>query len=185
MDTHCACRSEARTVFSKQRTPAVLLSEVSKNIMQCFCGDRANGFSLPLARRTRAKSPLGLPEASLPPFGKGGKSPSGDRGGKQYSLLPPRRWRQSRLRDCYQIYRAGKARSSLITFAARQTYHFFQSPLNPPFTQGGHGVGYPLYTRGGHGVGYPLCTKGARCGVSPLHKGGTVWGIPFAQNGSV
>ena len=42
-------------------------------------GDRANGFSLPLARRTRAKSPLGLPEASLPPFGKGGKSPSGDR----------------------------------------------------------------------------------------------------------
>ncbi len=78
-DTRCACRSEARTVFSKQRTPAVLLSEVSKNIMQCFCGDRANGFSLPLARRTRAKSPLGLPEASLPPFGKGGKSPSGDR----------------------------------------------------------------------------------------------------------
>ncbi len=113
-----------------------------------------------------------MPEASLPPFGKGGKSPSGDRGGKQYSLLPPRRWRQSRLRDCYQIYRAGKARSSLITFAARQTYHFFQSPLNPPFTQGGHGVGYPLYTRG------------ARCGVSPLHKGGTVWGIPFTQGGA-
>ena len=28
-------------------------------------------------------------------------------------------------------------------------------PLIPPFTQGGHGVGYPLYTRG-HGVGYPL-----------------------------
>ena len=78
-DTRCVWRSEARTVFSKQRTPAVLLSEVSKNIMQCFCGDRANGFSLPLARRTRAKSPLGLPEASLPPFGKGGKSPSGDR----------------------------------------------------------------------------------------------------------
>ena len=45
-----------------------------------------------------------------------------------------------------------------------------QSPLNPPFTQGGHGVGYPLYTRGARCGVSPL-HKEARCGVSPLHKG--------------
>ena len=35
-----------------------------------------------------------------------------------------------------------------------------QSPLNPPFTQGGTVWGIP-FTQGGHGVGYPLYTRGA------------------------
>ena len=103
------CRSEARTVFSKQRTPAVLLSEVSKNIMQCFCGDRANGFSLPLARRTRAIArPSGdrvrsASDATLRrvPFGK-------PQNRHVNTLMATRRWltkalATARLRDCYRI----------------------------------------------------------------------------------
>ena len=45
-------------------------------------------------------------------------------------------------------------------------------------------MGYPLYTRGGTVWGIPFAQRGHGVGYPLCTRGGTVWGIPFAQGGA-
>ena len=72
------------------------------------------------------------------------------------------------LRNAQLITR--QSRSSFITLRMAQLLTLLQSPLSPPFTQGGLGFVLPLYTRGLESA-FPLYTRGLESAFPHLHKG--------------